>query len=570
VYNGFVQWSLPRHPRLFSHGYITTLGDALLNVAMVILGGGFSTPLYFLLYTVTIASAMRYGYGPAALVTATFLGFDGAEHYRSGVGLDGPLLIRSGFLVLTGRLASYLRQQAHHADAALQVQLHHARHENLHDRLTGIANRTFFASILQQALAARAEPFAVLCLDLEKLKEVNDTFGQRVGDLLVQETARRLGQKTSATATLARWSDSEFAVLLPAADARQAELTARTLLQAVEQPLEIDGLTLEVVARVGIAVAAEHGSDVEDLQRQAEFATHIARSQSAPYAFYCPEADFRQRDRMELAADLKRAVERDELSLVYQPIVSLASGRIVEVEALVRWQHPRRGRVSPAEFIPIAEETGTILEIGRWVLLRACTDALRLRAAGGSHADLVMSVNVSGRQFQQADVAADVDSVLVQTGLDAAGLKVELTESASMANPEVTIAAMWNLRGMGVRLAIDDFGTGYSSLGYLKRFPIDTLKIDKGFVDGLGVHPEDEAIVAATMAFAHAVGLSTTVEGVETLEQLHIIGELGADRIQGYLVSKPVSVDELSELLAADRTPRLPRVTRMKTSELAA
>ena len=556
AYNATIHACLRRRPNLLANGYVTTLGDALLNVAMVSLGGGFGTSLYFLLYTVTIASAMRYGYGPAAAVSLCFIGFDGLELHSVRAGADGPFLIRSGFLMLTGILASYLREQARRAERALHVQLRRATHAALHDRLTGLPNRTLLAERIEEALesAGPTGHVAVLFIDLDHFKEVNDTFGHRCGDQLLQEVGQRLVAELPHSATLARLSGDEFAVVLPGADATTAARIAGVILRTLAKPLQLQELSVDVSASIGIAIAPEHGTESDLLQRKADVAMYVAKSRRNDYAIYAPEQDQHSRERLELAGDLRHAVERGELYLHYQPIVSLTTGRLEEVEALVRWNHPARGSIPPSQFIPLAEETGVVLQIGRWALEEACRQAVAWRQAHHAARSLVMSVNISARQFLHAEVPDEVRAVLQRTGLDPRALKLEITESVAMADPELSIASLWVLKGMGVRLAIDDFGTGYSSLGYLKRFPADTLKIDKVFIDGLGVNHEDSAIVAAAVAFAHAVGLTTTAEGVEEPEQVEILRELGADRVQGYICARPMSAEGIEDLL---RVPRL-------------
>jgi diguanylate cyclase (GGDEF)-like protein len=553
TYNLLIQHNLRVRPWLFANGYLTTVGDALLNVALITIGGGFATPLYFLLFTVTIASAMRYGYGPTAAAVLTFVSFDAAEHFGSGLGIDGPFLIRSGFLALTGLLASFLRDQAQKADAALQAQLRLAQHEALHDNLTGLPNRQMLARRLEEALGEVAHTSGALALffiNLDHMQEINDTFGHHYGHMVLQQTARRLVTLVPESATVACLAGDSFAVMLPGADGNCAAQMAARVLHAIQQPLGLNDIDVDVTARIGIALAPGHGMDADLLQRRADVASYVARTRRIDYALYSPEHDEHSRERLELASDLRRAIERGELYVVYQPIFSVSTGRMVEVEALVRWQHSTRGVISPADFVPIAEETGAIIEIGRWVLEEACSQAARWRAAFPAARSLVMNVNISARQLQHTDLVTEVKGVLEQSGLEPAGLKLELTETVAMDDPELTIASLWNLKSIGVRIAIDDFGTGYSSLSYLKRFPADTLKIDKVFIDGLGVHPEDSAIVSAAIAFAHAVGLSTTAEGVENLDQLIHVGRLGADRVQGYYFSKPLRAEELQEMLA--------------------
>jgi diguanylate cyclase (GGDEF)-like protein len=554
-YNLVVQSLLRRQSPLLLRGYTTTLGDALLNVAMVLIGGGFNTPMYFLLYTVIIASAMRYGYVATALVLIAFVGADGLERFVNGQSVDGALLVRSGFLTLTGVMASYLRGQLRRAENALQAQLSQARHEALHDRLTGLPNRNLLTQHVDSGLRQAADDgsgFAILYIGLHHMKAVNNTFGHRYGDILVTETARRLAGALPPTGTLARASGDQFAVLLPDVGTEAAVNVGRQLLASLREPVILGTITADVTASVGIAVAPLHGRDAEVLQRRADLALYAATLQGEDVAIWTPQQDEQSRERLQLVADLRQALERGELFLEYQPIVALESGRITEVEALVRWNHPLHGRLGPAAFVPLAEETGAIVDIGRWVLRQACTQVAEWRGQIRSAQSLAVSVNVSARQFQQSDVAADVATALASAGLPAEALKLEITESIAVANPELTIAKLWHLKGSGVRLAIDDFGTGYSSLGSLKRFPVDTLKIDKVFVDGLSVHPEDSAIVEATIAFARALGLSTTAEGVETSEQLAHLRELGADRIQGYYCSRPLSTEALAELLESE------------------
>jgi diguanylate cyclase (GGDEF)-like protein len=449
-------------------------------------------------------------------------------------------------------------ENARHADELAQMAFH--------DALTGLPNRAQLADRIELALRTGirdSTPVALLFLDLDRFKEINDTFGHRFGDLALQEIGRRLTDEMPESVTLARLSGDEFAILLPGASAQQAGHFAERLLRALQRSLHVQDVTLDVSASIGIAVAPEHGKDADLLQRRADIAMYVAKQRRGEYALYSTDQDEHSREQLELAADLRRAVERAELVLHYQPIVSLETGRMEEIEALVRWHHPERGLISPVVFIPLAEETGMILPIGRWVLEEACRQAVAWRAAYPQTGSLVMSVNLSSRQFQHTDVAADVAEVLRKTGMDPHFLKLEITESIAMGNAELTIAALWLLQGMGIRMAIDDFGTGYSSLAYLKRFPVETLKIDKAFVDGLGVHPEDAAVIAAIIAFARAVDLTTTAEGVETAEQLAQIRALGADRVQGYYYSRPLAAEALEALLRAPRQLHLQQTEQL-------
>jgi diguanylate cyclase (GGDEF)-like protein len=425
-----------------------------------------------------------------------------------------------------------------------------------HDALTGLPNRELLTVRLEQALrraAATDAPAALLFLDLDRFKEINDTFGHRYGDVVLQQIGLRLAAELPASATLARLAGDEFAVLLPDADAAEASNVAESLLRALARTVQVHDVTLDVGASIGVAAAPEHATQPDILLRQADVAMYVAKRRRGGYVVYSPDQDTHSRERLELAADLRGVIERGELRLHYQPIVSLETGHMDEVEALVRWEHPQRGLVSPGEFIPIAEETGMIIPIGRWVIEQACRQAVSWRERFGAARSLVVSVNLSARQFHHSDVPADISKILRDTGMDPRSLKLEITESIAMGDTELNIATLWLLKGMGLRLAIDDFGTGYSSLGYLKRFPVETLKIDKGFVDGLGVHPEDTAVIGAIIAFARAVGLSTTAEGVEDADQLVRLRELGADRVQGYYCSKPIPAEALEALLFKPR-----------------
>jgi diguanylate cyclase (GGDEF)-like protein len=558
IYNGLIQVFLPRQPALFRNGYLTTLGDGALDAAMIVLGGGFGTPLYALMFSTVVASAMRYGYGPTSLVSGGFVALDYAIGRSAGAMPDGGFLMRSGFLMLTGLLASYLRAQAWRAEAELQVQLAQANHMVFHDRLTGLPNRAFLTDRLIASLGAgdtgpAEAPLALLCIDLDRFKEINDTVGHRHGDQVLIEVGQRMAAELPASATLARFSADEFGVLLVGADEAAATELAQKLLRALQRPLQVQDITVDVSASIGIALAPAHGTDADLVLRRADIAMRVSKRRRGDVAVYAAGWDVHSPDRMQLAADLRRAVERHELRLHYQPIVSLGSGLIEEVEALVRWQHPLRGLIPPVDFIPLAEETGLVVSIGRWVLDEACHQAVAWRSGYQVAESLVMSVNLSARQFQHAGLAADVAAVLLASGLEPAALKLEITESIAVDDAEQGLALLALLKQVGVQLAIDDFGTGFSSLGYLKQIPADTLKIDKGFIDGLVVNAQDAAIVAAIIAFARGVGMTTTAEGVEHVEQLLALRRMGADRVQGYYCSRPLPADQLEALF---HTPR--------------
>ena len=427
------------------------------------------------------------------------------------------------------------------------------RHQAFYDGLTGLPNRTRVLDLLEQALRRahrQQQPVAVLFLDLDNFKVVNDSLGHKAGDLLLTNVARRLESCLRASDTAARLGGDEFILLVEGISGPgDARAVADRLAEALRAPFLVEGREVFVTASIGIALSRT-GEDPESLVRTADLAMYQAKSSGkAGYAVFEPQMHVRARRRLEIETDLRRAIDRGELRVCYQPIVRLESGAIEEVEALVRWQHPQRGLVPPSEFIPIAEETGLIVPLGRWVLDHVCRQVRDWQVAGGSAAHLMVSVNLSARQFHDPQLVQDVASILREADLSPSDLKLEITESAAMIEAEATEKVLRALKALGIQLAIDDFGTGYSSLAYLKRFPVDTLKIDRSFVDGLGEDPQDTAIVRSVVALAQALGLSVTAEGVETPVQQAQLRLLGCDHGQGYLFSRPLAADELEHLL---------------------
>ncbi|MDP2031703.1 MAG: EAL domain-containing protein [Thiobacillus sp.] len=426
----------------------------------------------------------------------------------------------------------------------------HIQHLAHHDALTDLPNRTLLHERLTHAiyLAQRKnESFAVLFLDLDRFKHVNDSLGHQVGDRLLVEVAHRLQACARASDTLARIGGDEFVLVL--ADVAGANTTAHVVQKVfavLQQPFLLEGRELTITPSIGISLFPDDGSNADELIRNADAAMYQAKEAGrSTFHFYTADMNARAMDLLALEAALRRALERDELVLFYQPKIELASGRMIGVEALIRWQHPEWGLVPPARFIPLAEETGLILPIGDWALREACRQTVAWRAQGRT---LTMAVNLAARQFRQPDLVARVAAILAETGLEAAALELEITESAMMHNPQQVTETLIELKRIGVQIAIDDFGTGYSSLGYLKHFPIDVLKIDQTFIRDAPTHPHDAAIVRVIIDMARALNLQVVAEGVETAAHLDFVQNLGCDLAQGYHFAKPMPADELIQL----------------------
>ncbi|GIE94992.1 putative bifunctional diguanylate cyclase/phosphodiesterase [Paractinoplanes rishiriensis] len=416
------------------------------------------------------------------------------------------------------------------------------RYEAYHDALTGLANRAGFRERLAEA--AGRDRVAILFLDLDGFKEINDSLGHDAGDHLLVRVAERLRAVLPEPQTVARLGGDEFAVIVESEQAvADAELLAIAILAALAEPILVDGRELHVGAAIGIAAAADAG-DTEQLQRNADLAMYRAKDAGGGgYATYHPGMHDALVQRLELAADLRLALERDELVLHYQPTVDLRTGRIIGFEALVRWHHPTRGLVPPLEFIGVAEATGLIVPLGRWVLTEACRQTVEWGRP------LKMAVNVSVRQFDAGDLAETVAEVLAATGMPPDQLCLEMTESVLLTDTDENLSRLISLKALGVLLAMDDFGTGYSSLAYLRRFPMDVLKIDRSFVDRLGGESEDEALVRTIVRLAQRFGMFTVAEGIEETVQLAALREMGCDFAQGYLLSRPLPAADATTLL---------------------
>ncbi|WP_165864465.1 EAL domain-containing protein [Capsulimonas corticalis] len=427
------------------------------------------------------------------------------------------------------------------------------KHQAFHDVLTGLPNRALLMDRLDRALARsrrQGMDVAVLFIDLDNFKVVNDSLGHEAGDNLLTIVAQRLLSKVRQQDTVARFGGDEFAILLEDAAPGEAAEIAERVAAEMGQPLCIQGRDMFVTASIGLALSLDSSGDANGLLRDADIAMYQAKaSGKAVTVTFDRSMTARAAERLEMESELRRAIEQGQLRLHYQPIVSLETEQISEVEALVRWEHPTRGLIPPGKFIPIAEETGLIVPLGKWVLEEACRQGQEWREAHSENLSLLIGVNLSTRQFQQEGLIEEIKEILERSGLPPASLKLEITESLMSARPEDTIAKLEQLRAIGVHLAVDDFGTGYSSMSYLANFPVDTLKIDQSFVQRLGSNSESDAIVQAIMTLAKALNLRVTSEGIETDEQRALLRGMGCDRGQGYLFSRPLTSLALTELL---------------------
>jgi len=423
-------------------------------------------------------------------------------------------------------------------------------HQALHDIVTDLPNRTLLRDRLRQAILAarrRNTQVALLFIDLDRFKELNDTFGHQAGDVVLREVGERFVDAVRASDTVARLGGDEYAVLIPlAADREEAVMVGRRVLASLQEPFTIEGESAFIEASIGIVLCPEHGEDVQTLMRRADVAMYAAKRGGSGLQVYEQDKDLHSPSAIGLAGDLRHSVERGELRLHYQPIVDLSTGHCVGVEALCRWQHPTRGLVMPAMFIPLAEENGFIRQIGLWTLQEA------LSVIGGpSGAGMpIMSVNLSMRNLRGTDLAANLAEMIERAGVGAARLKIEITETAMMADAEHTFAVLGELQRMGIRLSIDDFGTGYSSLAYLQRLPVDDIKVDRSFVLNMLKNSSDEAIVRSTIELAHNLGLRAIAEGVEDQATLDRLRALGCDRAQGFYMGLPMPLADLGPWLS--------------------
>jgi diguanylate cyclase (GGDEF)-like protein len=414
-----------------------------------------------------------------------------------------------------------------------------------HDPLTGLPNRTLLREKIDMELALGGKTSALLCLDLDHFKEVNDTLGHTVGDLLLKAVADRLKDCLREGDSIARLGGDEFVVFQADVRSReQASFLAQRIVEVVDEIFIIDGKPIRVGVSIGIAIAPDDGDLADTILKHADTALYKAKSNGrGTFCFFETAMDANIQERRKLEIDLQQALEAKQFEVYYQPQVDTDNEQVVGFEALLRWHHPERGLVSPAEFIPLAEETGLIVPIGEWVLRQACKDA------AGWPAHVGVAVNLSPLQFRSQTLAHTVVSALSNAELPASRLELEITESVLLTDSETTLATLHHIRGLGVRIAMDDFGTGYSSLSYLRLFPFDKIKIDQSFIRELGNSKDCAAIVKAVVDLGASLGIKTTAEGVETKDQLSRVREQGCGEIQGYLFGKPLPLSSVHELI---------------------
>jgi diguanylate cyclase (GGDEF)-like protein len=468
---------------------------------------------------------------------------------------------------------SFLRSVAN--VLAIAIERKHAEDQLTHlaqfDTVTGLPNRHLFRDRLGQSLtqAQRSErQVAVLFIDLDRFKAVNDTYGHAVGDTLLKQVAARLGECVRSGDTVARLSGDEFAVVLSGmAKADDAGMVAQKVVNALAAPFELDGHQAYISASIGVSLYPGDGDQVDTLLKNADTAMYRAKQQGRNgYQFYLPEMNERLMERLQLETKLRGALDRGEFRLHYQPKVSLDTGAISGFEALLRWQQGER-LVSPADFIPILEDTGLIVPVGEWVLRGVCEQIRQWQERG--IAARPVAINLSTRQFQHKNLVLMVAQILRETGVAPDLLELELTESLLMSDAKEAAEMLHELKSLGVRLSIDDFGTGYSSLAYLKRFPLDTLKIDREFIRDTVTDPDDATLTLTIINLAHSMRLKVVAEGVETGAQLDFLRRNGCDEMQGYYFARPMPAEECLQALIEDRRlaePATPSATRLRAA----
>ncbi|AZN39266.1 bifunctional diguanylate cyclase/phosphodiesterase [Paenibacillus albus] len=427
------------------------------------------------------------------------------------------------------------------------------RYMAYHDHLTDLANRKLFSELLDREIMISKQQglrFAVLFIDLDRLKLINDTFGHGAGDKLLIDIATKLKRQLPKEYTTARFGGDEFLILMPnIKNDTEVEEMLHKLAALIQEPIYYQDKELYCSASIGVSIYPQDGEDGSSLIKNADMAMYsVKESGRSNHRFYDSEMDKKSYGKFELERDLRKALEREQLLLVYQPQVHVESGAIVGVEALVRWKHHERGMISPADFIPIAEETRLIIPIGEWILYTACRQNKAWQEAGLS--PVHVSVNLSIHQFQSPGIVENVAHILRETGLAPQWLELEITESIAMHDVEQVIRTLQGLSDLGVKISIDDFGTGYSSLSYLKNFPIERLKVDKSFLDNMIESPKERAIVGSIIVMSHSLGLKVTAEGVEKVEQVQLLQELSCDDAQGYYFSRPLLPDDCAKRLA--------------------
>ncbi|MFW6357715.1 MAG: putative bifunctional diguanylate cyclase/phosphodiesterase [Chroococcales cyanobacterium] len=442
-----------------------------------------------------------------------------------------------------------------------QTQLLQEMIEQLHrsvyyDSLTNLPNRLLlrekFDEISQKILAQKDSLVPCFVISLSQLERVTHSLGEEHGELVIQSVAQTLKAYAGNEGIAARLSAEQFALILPPVDIEEdVEAIAKTLLNKLSKPFQLAEYEIFIVSHIGIALYPENGIDIKSLLQKAAIALHHSQKTSySCYSFYTPAIQGNSKDRLILEISLRQAIERNELTLYYQPQVNLKNEKITRVEALVRWQHPERGLVSPGEFIPLAEETGLILLLDEWVLMTACSQVKQWQESG---INISVSVNLSGLHFNQLDLAQQIDQVLESTQLAPSALELELTESAVVQNPEYASKTLKELKSLGIQLSLDDFGTGYSSLSYLQQFPFDTVKIDRSFVRNLTSNTKNAAIITAIIQMAHSLNLTVIAEGAETEEEKQFLKQNHCDFIQGYCFSAPVNTSVIEKMLRCEQ-----------------
>lgn len=437
---------------------------------------------------------------------------------------------------------------------ALRISKEAFQHSAMHDTLTNLANRANFAGVLRDLIwkskVDGSSPFFVLFLDICRFKNINDSLGHTIGDKVLIIVAKRLLRLLAAKDVVARLGGDEFAIILKdLSTAQKAVKVARKIHEKISEPFSLSGNSIFITLNIGIASFESEYSSPEEILRDADIAMHHAKETGSGAAIFDTALRARFLDRIKLESDLRFAIERKELSMHYQPLIALKDGEIIGFEALLRWQHASRGSISPAEFIPIAEDSGLIIPITTWILEQTCTQIAKWRLLAPNYNDLIVSVNISGKHLVHESLIDDVEKSLTAAGLPPAALKLEITESAAMENAERTIQILNRLKELGVMLSIDDFGTGYSSLSHLHRLPFDTLKIDRSFVYSVGEKGENSEILQTIISLAKNLKMRVIAEGIETENQLALLQNLGCDYGQGYLMSKPMPAEVMDKLL---------------------
>lgn len=560
-------WVFPWE-RYHRNVFLITNFSAMFLIALLInMTGGPRSPFQAFYLFIVLLAAPYYSRAITMLVTIVTVGVSLLPYLYSEPSINfllNTVVLGCCYLVVVWVLHIMLREvtqreQARQILEANLVEVRHLRdqlaHQAYHDALTQLPNRALFATRLTEAVAQAAlhqHAVAVLFLDLDGFKIINDSLGHATGDALLIAVAQRVRRCVRPQDTVARLGGDEFIILLEdVPDVADAVRVAERITDELRVSFMLGTRHVFVTASIGITWSAWGENTAEELLREGDVAMYRAKhTGKACHAVFTPQMDVHLLERLDFEADVRRALEHHEFVLHYQPRVDLQTGGIIGFEALLRWCHPQRGWVAPGEFIPLAEETGLILPIGRWVLERACRQA----AAWQIHypTPLHMSVNLSVRQFQHAPLVEEIAQVLQETGLDPRTLALEITESVLMEYAETNLTMLHQLTALGVQLEIDDFGTGYSSLNYLKRLPVSVLKVDQSFVRGLGDDAGDTAIVQAVVTLAHNLGLHVVAEGVETEAQLMHLRALGCEFAQGYFLSRPLPSDAIEALLAGE------------------